>query len=95
MKLRNKYFYMLIMFYVSANAFAQNIEQIYMKNGSIIKGYIAEQIPGKQITLQTEEATIVVNSDSLLNRITERIPSESLSQEWKEPVWLVWKLQKP
>lgn len=75
---------MLIMFYVSANAFAQNIEQIYMKNGSIIKGYIAEQIPGKQITLQTEEATIVVNSDSLLNRITERIPSESLSQEWKE-----------
>ena len=75
---------MLIMFYVSANAFAQNIEQIYMKNGSIINGYIAEQIPGKQITLQTEEATIVVNSDSLLNRITERIPSESLSQEWKE-----------
>ena len=75
---------MLIMFCVSANAFAQNIEQIYMKSGSVIEGYIAEQKPGKHITFQTAKATIVVNSDSLQSRIiTEKIPFEALSAEWQ------------
>jgi hypothetical protein len=83
MNFRNKYFYMLIMLCVSANTFAQNIEQIYMKSGSVIEGYIAEQKPGKHITCQTTKATIVVNSDSLQNRITERIPFEALSTEWQ------------
>ena len=47
---------------------AQNVEQIHMKSGSIVEGYIAEQKPGKHITIQTSKATIVVNSDSLQNR---------------------------
>ena len=32
---------------------AQNVEQIYMKSGSVVEGYIAEQKPGKYITIQT------------------------------------------
>lgn len=68
----------------NVNTFAQNIEQIYMKSGSVVEGYIAEQKPGKHITFQTTKATIVVNSDSLQNQIIERIPLESLSKEWKE-----------
>lgn len=63
---------------------AQNVEQIHMKSGSVIEGYIAEQKPGKHITIQTTKATIVVNSDSLQNRVIERIPLESLSNEWRE-----------
>ena len=55
---------------------AQNVEQIYMKSGSVVEGYIAEQKPGKHITIQTTKATIVVNSDSLQNRVIERIPLE-------------------
>ena len=66
------------------SSFAQNVEQIYMNSGSVVEGYIAEQKPGKYITIQTTKATIVVNSDSLQNRITERIPLESLSNEWRE-----------
>lgn len=66
------------------NTYAQNIEQIYMKSGSVVEGYIAEQKPGKHITFQTTKATIVVNSDSLQNRIIERIPLETLSKEWRE-----------
>lgn len=66
------------------SSFAQNVEQIYMKSGSVVEGYIAEQKPGKYITIQTTKATIVVNSDSLQNRVTERIPLESLSNEWRE-----------
>jgi len=63
---------------------AQNVEQIHMKSGSVVEGYIAEQKPGKHITIQTTKATIVVNSDSLQNRVIERIPLESLSNEWRE-----------
>ena len=67
-----------------SSSFAQNVEQIYMKSGSVVEGYIAEQKPGKHITIQTTKATIVVNSDSLQNRVIERIPMESLSNEWRE-----------
>ena len=63
---------------------AQNVEQIHMKSGSVVEGYIAEQKPGKHITIQTTKATIVANSDSLLNRVVEKISLESLSNEWKE-----------
>ena len=67
-----------------SSSFAQNVEQIHMKSGSVVEGYIAEQKPGKHITIQTTKATIVVNSDSLQNRVIERIPIESLSKEWRE-----------
>lgn len=66
------------------SSFAQNIEQIHMKSGSVVEGYIAEQNPGKYITIQTTKATIIVNSDSLQNRIIEKVPLESLSDEWRE-----------
>lgn len=73
-----------LMFCVSESIFAQNIEQIYMKSGSVVEGYIAEQIPGSFISVQSSKATIVVNSDSLQNKIIERIPVDSLSKEWKQ-----------
>ena len=66
------------------SSLAQNVEQIYMKSGSVVEGYIAEQKPGKHITIQTTKATIVANSDSLINRVVEKISLESLSNEWKE-----------
>ncbi len=69
---------------ISANIIAQNVEHIYLKNGTVVEGYIAEQIPGKYITFQTIKATVVVNSDSLQNKTTERIPFDALSAEWQE-----------
>ena len=69
---RNKYSpIILLLIVISANikTFAQNIEQIYMKSGSVIEGYIAEQKPGMYITFRTTKATIVVNSDSLQNQM--------------------------
>lgn len=67
-----------------ATLMAQNIEQIYMKSGSVVEGYIAGQLPGKHITIQATKATIVVNSDSLKSREIEKIPLDSLSDEWRE-----------
>lgn len=75
---------MLFVLCAGVNAFAQNIEQIYMKSGSVVEGYIAEQNPGKYLIVQTTKATIVANSDSLRNKITERISVENLPPEWKE-----------
>ena len=86
--IRKRIFYLFIVVFTTLIAniktSAQNVEQIYMKSGSVVEGYIAEQKPGKHITFQTTKATIVVNSDSLQNRIIERVPLESLSNEWKD-----------
>lgn len=85
MNFRNKlHFIVTIIICASANVYAQNVEQIQMKSGSVVEGYIAEQKPGKHITIQTTKATIVVSSDSLQNRVIERVPLESLSAEWRE-----------
>lgn len=83
--MKSKFKYILpLLFLYAASSFAQNVEQIHMKSGSVVEGYIAEQKPGKHITIQTTKATIVVSSDSLQNRVIERVPLESLSAEWRE-----------
>ena len=62
--IRKRIFYLFIVVFTTLIAniktSAQNVEQIYMKSGSVVEGYIAEQKPGKHITFQTTKATIVV-----------------------------------
>lgn len=86
--IQKRIFYSILVAFISFNAnvtvSAQNVEQIYMKSGSVVEGYIAEQKPGSFISVQSTKATIVVNSDSLQNKIIERIPIDSLSNEWKQ-----------
>lgn len=67
--------------------FAQNIEQIYIKNGSVLEGYISEQKPTKtgHITITSTKATIFVNNDSLQSRVTNVFSSDALPKEWQ--VW--------
>lgn len=74
----------LIMCSIPVMSMAQKVERVYMNNGSVVAGYICEQIPGKQVTVQSEEATIVVSSDSLEGRMTERIPMARLSEQWQK-----------
>ena len=85
---QNKLFYLILValeiFSANITVSAQNIEQIYMKSGSVVEGYIAEQNPGKHLITQATKATIVANSDSLKDKITERILAENLPPEWKE-----------
>lgn len=73
-----------LLFGVAFKASAQNVERIYMKSGSIVEGYIAEQIPGKRINVKTTKSTIVVNSDSLKYKSVEQVPLESLPREWAD-----------
>lgn len=46
-------------------AAAQNIDQVYLKDGSVYEGYISEQVPGKSISVTTEKATVFVDSDDI------------------------------
>ncbi len=69
------------------NAHTQNLEQIHLKDGSVIEGYICEQIPGKSVTVQGCKATITAGSDSLISSSESIIPVGSLSTEWKS--WLM------
>lgn len=75
---------MMILLCAGVSSFAQNIERVYMRSGSEVEGYVSEQLPGVSITINSSKATVVVNSDSLVNRYVERVPLESLSEEWIE-----------
>ena len=44
---------------INAGVLAQNIEQIHMKNGSVVEGYICEQIPGKSITFNLPQRQLL------------------------------------
>lgn len=62
---------------------AQNLEQVHLKDGSVIEGYICEQIPGKTLIVQGNKATLIVGADSLISSIETTIPISDLSSEWK------------
>lgn len=64
--------------------YAQSIEQVYMSNGSVVEGYICEQIPGKSITIQSVKATIVVGVDSLQSTTERQVNINSLSSSWQD-----------
>ena len=52
-------------------AAADFTEVVYLKNGSVIKGLIVEQIPNKTITIKTENGSLIIcNYDEVL-RITK------------------------
>lgn len=69
------------------NVLAQNLEQVHLKDGSVIEGFICEQIPGKSVIVQGCKATIMVGADSLISSSESIIPVGSLSTEWKS--WLM------
>lgn len=69
----------------AASVSAQNIEQVYLKNGSVYEGYIAEQIPGKQLSVSTEKATIYVDEGDIAeiacaSKAVAKLPSRL--REW-------------
>lgn len=62
---------------------AQITETVFLKNGSVIEGYICEQVPGRTISLNSVKATMVVNSDSLQHSSTRQVNINELSSEWQ------------
>ncbi len=57
---------------LSAGAFAQRLhEVVYLKNGSIIRGTVIEQIPGESLKIQTGDGNIFAYRMSEVEKITK------------------------
>lgn len=77
----------IIFLFGSNGLYSQNLEQVHLKDGSVIEGFICEQIPGKSVIVQGCKATLIVGADSLISSSETTIPVGSLSTEWKS--WLM------
>lgn len=61
---------------------AQN-ERIYLKNGSVIVGYISQQIPSENVIITSSQAIVYQNGKEI--RVQDKkIPFDELSQNWKD-----------
>ena len=68
----------------------QNLKDVvYLKNGSIIKGIIIEQTPGKSIKIQTKDGSVFVYEISEIDKMVkepERYSSSEQAAEEKNPM---------
>lgn len=62
---------------LSSAAMAQYVETVHLKNGSMIRGVIIEQIPEKTLKIQTADGSIFVYSYSEIAKITKEIPQRN------------------
>lgn len=61
-----------ILFFSALSALAQNYQEVvYLKNGSIIKGIITEQIPNESVTIKTSDGSIVICRMEDVSKITK------------------------
>ena len=68
----------------SSTALAQNVEKVTLKNGSVLEGFLAEQRPGKDFTVQSTNAVVFASEDSLLNVTQQQIELSMLPQAWTD-----------
>src|SRR3954452_12312362 len=56
----------------------QNLQEVvYLKNGSIIRGAIIEQVPNKSIKIQTGDGSVFVYQMDEVEKITKEAPYKS------------------
>ncbi|MBQ6988649.1 MAG: hypothetical protein IJN45_05820, partial [Alistipes sp.] len=62
----------------ASTAFSQNLQEVvYLKNGSIIKGIVVEQVPGVSLKLKTYDGSIFVYQMSEIEKIAKEEISSS------------------
>lgn len=61
----------------SSAAMAQYVETVHLKNGSMIRGVIIEQIPEQTLKIQTSDGSVFVYSYSEIAKITKEIPQRN------------------
>ena len=65
-------------------ASAQTIDRIYTKDGSVYNGFISEQVPGKQVMIYAENASIVFKQKDMQNQRKDYYEFDRLSESSKE-----------
>lgn len=66
---------------LAAATSAQNIDQVYTKDGSIYEGFISVQVPGRSVTVKTEVATLFVEEAKISNLVLKTIACQELPVE--------------
>ena len=67
-----KIFSFLCLFFICCSLSAQQIQEtIYLRNGSVIKGNIVEQIPNGSVKIQIADGSLLVYQMSEVERITK------------------------
>ncbi len=70
--------YFILLFLLCSAVYSQSsyIDVVYLKNGSIIKGVILEQVPGKNLKLETTDKSIFVFDMAEVEKITRELPEK-------------------
>ena len=80
MKLRYKILYMSFwagLVILGSNVFADTIDVVHLKNGSIIKGIVIETIPNETIKIETADGSIFVYPFDEVQKITKETDKSS------------------
>lgn len=81
-----KNYFLLLILMFSLKIYAQtNLEEVvYLKNGSIIRGTIIEQIPNDKIKIQTKDGNVFVYKYDEILKLTKEVPLGISSNAYKD-----------
>ncbi len=72
-----KFLFLFAALALSVGTFAQNMQEtVYLKNGSIIRGIIIEQVPAQSLKIRTKDGNIFVFAMSDVEKITKENVSD-------------------
>lgn len=67
-----------ILFFAAVSVQAQNLQEVvYLKNGSIVRGVIIEQIPDTSIKIRTADGSVFAYKMEEVEKITKEVPQGS------------------
>ena len=72
-----KLFLIFMLCCFSSATMAQYVEIVHLKNGSMIRGVIIEQIPEKTLKIQTADGSVFMYPYSEITKITKEIPQRN------------------
>lgn len=76
----------IIIIFSFSTVIADYVDIIYLKNGTIIKGVIIEQIPGESLTIETIEGNkIVCSFDDITKILKEKVVEKEVEKKVKKP----------
>lgn len=88
--MRNKLTICVLALLLCSNYFvyAQSFQDvIHLKNGTMIKGLIIEQIPNESIKLQTKDGSVFAFQIDSVEKMTKEVTTNSSSTEEREDAW--------
>ncbi len=78
-----KYIIMGLLLILNGISFAGSHSTVILKNGSVINGDIIVQRPGKDLTIESEKAILIIKPEDIVSNRDRTVKYDDLSREWK------------